>query len=222
MASDGKKQMNGLLSNVEPTASEQAMKGFAKLMHHVCELYTCGESSSVSESEGYQIAESVLYVLGLNEKNVQQTILLLADEDVIAIWNRKRCDLEMRIPGVMELWKRVITIMPAIRNIALRDTLTSIGTLPKVYDTFFAAYEVPVNIDYPLSRPVTENLKGLDYVETWLQQLLIESEFLTKFDIDEMVAYLDSWCPDYRGLHINLYEPIREAWRAGAIHARLK
>ncbi|MDO4538713.1 MAG: DUF6179 domain-containing protein, partial [Coriobacteriales bacterium] len=107
--------------------------------------------------------------------------------------------------------------MPPIHNIALRDTLTSIGSLPRVYDTYFAAHEIPVSIDYPLSKPIPEHLKGLDYVEAWLVQLLAEARFLAQFKLSEMVSYLESWCPDYRGLLINLYDPIYEAFHSGRI-----
>ena len=55
-----------------------------------------------------------------------------------------------------------------------------------------------------------EPLPGLDYVEVWLVQLLEEARFLARFDLDDMVEHLESWCPDYRGLLINLYEPIRD------------
>lgn len=212
--------MSDLLSIVKPIATERAMEGFAMLMTHVCELYTCGESASVSELEGHELAESVLYVLGLTEDTVQQTLELLAANDVIAVWTSKRNELEARVPEAMALWQRVVTVMPPIRNIALRDTLTSIGTLPQVYDTFFAAHEVPVSIDYPLSKPLSERLKGLDYVEAWLSQLLEEAQFLAQFDLDKMVAFLDGWCPDYRGLLINLYDPIYEAWCEGKITAK--
>lgn len=214
--------MNELLSIVEAAADERAIRGFAKLMTHICALYTCGESSSVSELEGHELAESALYVLGLTGETAQQTLGLLASDDIVAIWTQKRSELESRIPGVMELWQRVIAVMPPIRNIALRDTLASIGRLPQVYDTFFAAHEVPASIDYPLSKPLSEQLKGLDYVEAWLAQLLEEAQFLARFDADEMTAYLGAWCPDYRGLLINLYDPINEAWGAGEIIPRLE
>ena len=214
--------MNDVLSIVEAVADERAMRGFARLMNHICALYTCSESSSVSESEAHELAESALYVLGLAGETTQQALRLLASEDVVAVWTRKRRELESRIPGVMELWQRANVIMPPIRNIALRDTLVSIGRLPQAYDTFFAAHEVPASIDYPLSKPLSEQLKGLDYVEAWLVQLLEEAQFLARFDVDEMTAYLDAWCPDYRGLLINLYDPINEAWGAGEITPRLK
>ena len=214
--------MNDLLGIVESAANEQAMRGFAELMNHICTLYTCGESSSVSEFEGHELAESALYVLGLTDETTNQTLGLLASDDIVAIWAQKRRELESRIPGVMELWQRAATVMPPIRNIALRDTLASIGRLPQAYDTFFAAHEVPASIDYPLSKPLSEQLKGLDYVEAWLTQLLEEAQFLARFDVGEMAACLDAWCPDYRGLLINLYDPIHEAWGAGEIIPRLE
>lgn len=209
--------MNDLVEIAESAATEQALKGFAELMAHVCRLYTCDESSSVSELEGHELAESVLYVLGLTGGTAQQTMALLASDDVVAVWTRKRCELETRIPNVMQLWQRALAVMPPIRNIALRDTLASIGEFPRVYDTFFAAHEVPCSIDYPLSKPVSERLKGLDYVEAWLDQLLCEAQFLAQFDTDEMIAYLDAWCPDHRGLLVNLYDPIYDAWHNGKI-----
>lgn len=209
--------MSDLLSIVESDATERAMEGFVVLMTHICELYTCGESSSVSEFEGHELAESALYVLGLTDETAQETIGVLSSDDVVAAWTRKRIELESRIPGVMELWQRVVATMPPICNIALRDTLVSIGKLPQAYDTFFAAHEVPASIDYPLSQPVSEHLKGIGYVEAWLTQLLEEAQFLMQFDTDEMTAYLDAWCPDYCGLLINLYDPIREAWLEGRI-----
>lgn len=76
---------------------------------------------------------------------------------------------------------------------------------------------MPASIDYPLSKPISEQFKGLDYVEAWLAQLLEEAQFLARFDTDEVTANLQAWCPDYRGLLINLYDPINEAWRTGRI-----
>ena len=167
-------------------------------------------------------ADYLDYVLGLAPETTEQTIALISADDVVAVWARKRAEFEARIPQVMGLCQHVAGIMPPIRNIALRDTLASIGRLPQAYDTFFAAHEVPANIDYPLSKPVSEEFKGLDYVEAWLTQLLAEAQFLARFDTVEMVTYLESWCPDYCGLLINLYDPINAAWCAGEIAVRTR
>ena len=96
--------------------------------------------------------------------------------------------------------------MPPIRNVALRDTLASLGELRSCHDTMFAAHEVPCDIDYQLSEPVDANLLGLDYIEAWLAQLLKETRWIARFDVGSCITVLERTCPDYRGLHVNLYD----------------
>ena len=213
--------MNSELVLLEGAAGEGAMRGFAELMEHVVGLYTFGESCSVSASEGRRIASSVLYVMGLaSDHDVPEVMSRLECGNVVEIWTDRRAALEAHVGAVMRTWRKAVATMPPIRNIALRDTLASIGELPARYDTFFAAHEVPCSIDYPLSVPVPESLKGLDYLDAWLAQLLTEARFLARFDVGEVEAYLQSWCPDYRGLLINLFDPILQAWKAGALHVK--
>ncbi|MGN0072712.1 MAG: DUF6179 domain-containing protein, partial [Coriobacteriales bacterium] len=158
---------------------EASQRGFAQLMQHVCRLYTCGDSSSVSGAEASQLASSVLYVLGSGQAGGDKALLrALAREDVVELWTQRRQELSARMEHTMELWQTALTSMPPLNNIALRDTLASIGQLPSVYDTFFAAHEVPASIDYPLAVPVSEELQGLDYLDAWLQQLIDEARFL--------------------------------------------
>ena len=97
-------------------------------------------------------------------------------------------------------------IMPPIRNIALRDTLASLGEIKRRYDVYFAAHEIPCDIDYQLSMPVDSQLIGLDYVEAWLMQLLVEARWIARFDVNSCISALERACPDYRCLHVNLYD----------------
>ena len=213
--------MNNALAPLGESASEGTMRGFVVLMEHVAGLHTFGESCSVSESEAWEIASSVLYVMGLAcDDDAPRVAMLLACDDVIEIWTARRTVLEARVDSVMQTWRETVATMPPVHSIALRDTLANIGGLPARYDTFFAAHEVPCEIDYPLSVPVPESLRGLDYVQAWLDQLLAEARFLARFDAAEMEAYLQSWCPDFRGLLINLYDPIRQAWERGLLQMR--
>ena len=96
--------------------------------------------------------------------------------------------------------------MPPIRNVALRDTLASLGEMKKRYDVRFAAHEIPCDIDYQLSNPVDPILMGIDYVKAWLTQLLTEACWIARFDVDSCITVLKRICPDYRGLHVNLYD----------------
>ena len=47
---------------------------------------------------------------------------------------------------------------------------------------------------------------GIDYIEAWLAQLLKETRWLARFDVESCVSVLERVCPDYRGLHVNLYD----------------
>ena len=53
---------------------------------------------------------------------------------------------------------------------------------------------------------VDTNLRGLDYIEAWLAQLERETMWIAQFDVDSCISTLERVCPDYRGLHINLYD----------------
>ncbi len=128
--------------------------------------------------------------------------------DLDAEFRRRLEEIGHKVELTEKLWHDVCVAMPMVRNLALRDTLESIGAFPKQYDCRSMAHEIPCNIDYPLCRPVSESLLGVDYVNEYLRRLLVEADFLQRFSLESCVRVLASSCPDYRGLLINLYEPI--------------
>ena len=77
-------------------------------------------------------------------------------------------------------------------NVSLRDTLMSIGDIKSRYDTYFAAHEVPYDIQYQLSAPIDESLRGLDYIQAWLNQLLRETQYIAQFTPKSCIAVLDN------------------------------
>ena len=81
-----------------------------------------------------------------------------------------------------------------------------VEALGDCFDTHFAAHEVPCDIDYQPSKPVNPQLLGLDYIEAWLAQLLAETRWIAQFDAASCVNVLERACPDYTGLHVNLYD----------------
>ena len=66
----------------------------------------------------------------------------------------------------------------------------------------------PLRHRHQLSQPVSEALRGVDYVNEWLRRLCLEQAFLDCFDPVLIRAVLEQSCPDYRNLLINLYEPV--------------
>ena len=190
------------------TLRRQAFAGFNELLARSVTLYCHGESSSISELEASQIIRSVSYVLGVSNPLPQEVLLGLAS-DPHHFFERKLGRLERRLAEVMGLWQEVCATMPPLRNVSLRDTLASIGNLPARYDMRFAAHEVPCDIQYQLSKPLDDSLEGLDYLEAWLVQLKKEVEWIARFTPESCIAVLEKACPDYRGLHVNLYDLLK-------------
>ena len=197
--------MAGTISASSPSP-ERAQQNFARLMAHVARLYCMGGSSSISALEAQELAMSAAYVLGIVDATAEEAARVFDVEDPIALWHDGLDALDARMDAALGTWREIVAIMPPIRNVALRDTLASLGELKRRYDTRFAAHEVPCDIDYQLSAPVGPQLLGLDYIEAWLAQLLVETRWIAQFDAGSCIAALECTCPDYRGLHVNLYD----------------
>ena len=181
-----------------------ASENFARLMAHVAGLYSVGGSSSVSAYEMHKLAMSVAFTLGIADAAPEEAALVLDHVDPIALWREGIHALQERTESALVLWQDVIATMPPIRNVALRDTLASLGELRNRYDIYFAAHEVPCDIDYQLYAPIDAGLMGIDYAEAYLVQLLDETRWIARFDVESCIAILERICPDYRGLHVNL------------------
>ena len=132
----------------------------------------------------------------------------LLREPLEEAFRREQAALEKRTAQARRLWQAACTARPRIENRSLTDTLAGIGAFWRRYDRRFFAHEVPGDIDYQLCLPAPERLLGADYLISRLSRLLAESRFLSCFDQRAVVRVLEGSCPDYRGLHINLFEPV--------------
>lgn len=201
-------------SHAEPLANrprrktrEKALQNFDCLYRKLIRLYTMGSTGSVSKLEAARIAESLSFVLGIHGDSDPSALEALAEQDPDALFQRKQAELSTRVDRALETWRAICVTMPPINNVALRDSLVDIGNLKALYNTYFAAHEVPLgNLQYQLSSPVSEDLLGIEYVQAWLDQLLAETRYISQFTTESCVAVLERACPDYKGLHVNLYD----------------
>lgn len=201
-------------SHAEPLANrpqrktqEDALQNFDYLYRKLIRLYTMGNTGSISKLEATQIAESLSFVLGIHSDSDPNALEELAEQNPDTFFQRKQAELSTRVDRALETWRAICVTMPPINNVALRDSLADIGSLKALYDTYFAAHEVPLgNLQYQLSSPVSENLLGIEYVQAWLDQLLAETRYISQFTTESCVAVLERACPDYKGLHVNLYD----------------
>lgn len=182
---------------------QAALEGFGRLFSGLVMLRTHGASSPISEFEAVQLANSLCYVLGSSDLPPDSLKNALAN-DPFTFYVRQVKHLEVRVEALLVIWKRVCELMPPLRNVSLRDTLGSIGKIRALYDIRFRAHEVPCDIQYQLSCPVDDSLMGIYYLEVWISELLKEAIWIAQFTPGSCISVLERFCPDYRGLHVNL------------------
>ena len=187
---------------------QAATENFARIVQHVMHLYAPG-CSSISTAQAHELASSVAYALAHCADTPGARMTRLATEQPLNLHRECLARLDGKLEQLTAQWREDIAAMPPIRNVALRDTLASIGRVPRSYDKLFAAHEVPCDIQYQLSQPIDENLQGLDYLFAWLEQLRREVEWIARFEAEDCIHALERACPDYRGLHVNLYDLLR-------------
>lgn len=174
-------------------------------------LYTMGESSSLPEYDAHRLLASACFVLGVDPDDPRPDAALvqaLATEGPEAVFERAVAQVEREAARTEVLWKDVCLSAPLLESIALKDTLESLRGFRTRYVPRFFAHEVPADIDYPLAQPVPESLQGVDYVNAYLERLLMESRFLQRFDVGRCRCLLRAVHPQYGELVLNLFEPV--------------
>ncbi|MEI3229782.1 MAG: DUF6179 domain-containing protein [Gordonibacter pamelaeae] len=163
-------------------------------------LYTMGESSSLPEYDAHRLLASACFVLGVDPDDPRSDAALvqaLATEGPEAVFERAVAQVEREAARTEALWKDACLSAPLLESIALKDTLESLRGFRTRYVPRFFAHEVPADIDYPLAQPVPESLQGVDYVNAYLERLLMENRFLQRFDVGRCRCLLRAVHPQY-------------------------
>ena len=203
------KQLQTVLSEEEQF---QIQEELLKLLARQTRKYTSGDSSSVPVEIGQELMDSIFFCIGVGlqgkEYMGQIDRRLLLDKDLASMLDKGIAYIRASLEYGERLWNKICMSLPKVENRSMKDTLKSIGTFWKNYDYRFFAHEIPCDIDYQLSIPVSEQKKGVLYVLAYLERLAVENHFLSYFEEGAMLPVLNRYCPDYEGLLINLYEPI--------------
>lgn len=176
-----------------------------ELLKKQTKLYTMGDSTSVPKETAQELLRSICYTLQTADSGFSDQPDVA---DLEALYLAGIRQIEKKIALGKKLWQAACLSAPLIDNLALRDTLHSIRNFWKQYHYAFFAHEIPCIIDYQLCHPVPESLLGVDYINEYLQHILIENELIGKFPVDLVIRLLQNHCPDYKNLLINLYEPV--------------
>ena len=187
---------------LSPEDALQAQENIWQLLCRQARLYAPGSSSLPLETAA-ALADSILLTLGAGS---DPSILL--SENLPERFRQGQRRLRQKTEMTRRLWQVAWATRPEVENRSLLDTLNSLKRFSVRYDLRFFPQEIPCDMDYQLSQPVPETLRGVDYVNDWLRRLCLEQNFLGRFEPALVRTVLERSCPDYLGLLINLYEPI--------------
>ena len=169
--------------------------------------FTAGERSSVPAEKAQALMASLCMTLEIqNPARARQ--LLHGDAGAALAAGQKH--LQYRWALCRQLWQRAADTAPVWQNLALRETLESIGqsiTAKAAYHVQFFAHELPCSIDYPLCDPVPETLQGAEYLAEYLKRLCEENALLAAVNQAAARRMALASCPDYAKLLVNLCEP---------------
>lgn len=197
----------GLEKNAQHTGDVLSFqKELYQLLARQTALYTSIDSSSVRVETAQELLQSICFTLKLDLDTAGQGAP--ATGALGDLFAQGQQEIHQKISFGKELWQMVCDNLPPVENRSLRDTLRSMGTFWRRYDSRFFAHQIPCDIDYQLCWPVDESVLGIDYINTYLTRLWMEHRFLNRFSAKELIPVLNAYCPDYQGLLINLYEPI--------------
>lgn len=198
----------GLTAGLSDGDALVVQKKLLRLLEKQTNRYTGGDSSSVRAETARELLASVLFTLDFYLCGSGNGPALLVSTDPEELLARGQQAIEDALAQFDRLYAAACLGAPEIENIAFRDTLRSLGAFRRRYDRRLFAHAIPCDIDYPLCRPVPETLAGVAYVNEYLRRIVVENDFLRRFPKAAVIGLLESYCPDYRGLLINLFEPV--------------
>lgn len=198
-----------------PLTGEEALVYQARLwqlLARQAERYTMGESTSLRRETAQALLESIGLSLEAYFREQGLSPRALLTEDPEELLRAAETTVRRQVERTRLLYSRACRCVLQEESFSLRETLNSIGSFFRTYDPSFFAGEIPCDIDYQLSRPVDENLRGVWYLRSWLEQLVSEDVFLRHFDPETIRRLLTAVCPEgHRELLVNLYEPVAAA-----------
>lgn len=172
-------------------------------------LWTGGQSSSVTVETGQRIQQSVFYTLGYYLKSMHDTecaLEALKNNALEAILKKGKQQIEEDRTAALKLLSLIQEKCLDTDISAYNDTLQEgLPLFFSAYDMDFEAHETPASIDYPLSNDKM-NLTGIDYIYGYVRKLQLENEFCSYFSSEEIKGLLRGYDRQYKELLFNVYD----------------
>jgi len=197
-----------LLEAFSAEDSGNFQRGLWALLARQTQRFTMGDSTSVPVETARELLKSICFTLDSYLEANNDDPLLLWTMSADKLFKAGQARLEKEIETGKDYLRQVKKDAPPVDNISYRDTLVGLESFFRNYDYRLMAHEIPGDIDYQLCLPVPAKLYGIAYINEYLRRLLIENSFCRCFRAEQISTLLAGYCPDYRELLINIYEPL--------------
>lgn len=175
------------------------------IVSELTDLYTKGESTSITYERANQLMRAVLYCIEESEKPCQGTELPVipystASEAYQAGYQR----VISRTKETGAKYNELISCFKDYGNLAYFETV--VRELPvffKKYDARFAPQEHFLTLDYPVLKSFG-NSCGIDLIAEYIDCIALEQEFLLRIPDSCVIDILNRWRGDYTELFINI------------------
>lgn len=165
------------------------------------------DSTSMTIEKAQDILESMLYTIGMAMKNGTTKEEILRG-DLSCVIERGRAVLKEKQKAIKVEWKLLCQDLPRIKNVYYLTTIKSLGDFFERYDIYYQAHDIPCDIDYWPLCPISEDIKGISFIEEYIHRLQMESDFLNYFEMDDLTGLYKAYVPDYADCLFNLCEPV--------------
>ena len=189
---------------------QYGMEELVPSVARLAERYTGMESSSVTYEKAEQLMQAVLYTIdelrfsgGEYTPAVEMPALKAYETGYDIICNRVcRCQ---------EAYNDMIGSFDAYGNRFYHDTV--VDGLPKFflyYDARFAPQDHILTLDY-ITGDFDTKLSGIDQIAAYLDSIITEQKFLSRFPRKYVIDVLVHWNEDYRDLPVNVAAAVQES-----------
>lgn len=158
-----------------PSECREVQEKLLELLSCQVRWYTMGESASVPAELAQRLLDSICCCLGISSRHPDERWKRLLNCDVTAAYQSGLSCIEKKTRLGERLWQAVCANLPPVENTSMLDTLKSIGTFWRKYDSAFFAHEIPCDIDYQLAIPVPGSFQGIDYVDQYLENFFVKT-----------------------------------------------
>ncbi len=179
------------------------------IVAELSDMYTRGESTSVTYEAAQHLMEAVIYCIREAEQvsdnlpedyNTNARILYEAGFNAVID----------KVERTKEKYKNLISAFSSYGNKNLNDTvLKAIPGFFKLYSPRFSPQDTIITMDYPTPVPVTGKT-GIDAIEEYVDKLIAEQRYLASFPAGYVEEVLESYTPDYKNHFFNITEIIQK------------